>query len=365
MASQILPHFLVGDPEIEVVASEGSTQNMLADPRELGPARRAVEDLIADVIALEVKLATATPPEEDQNDITKTYNPRTVNETSALLPQISFEHLISKLAPAGYAPENVIVASPLALSEVSRLLLNTPRETLQAFLVWTTILHYASRIEDPTLKPLTQFKNKLRGLDPEAIEERWRTCVNSADNDLGWILSKFFVDNAFSAVSKEFGDQIVSDIKGSFVSILEDADWMTEDVRNRSITKVYAIDQKIGYPTSNPDIMDPDALKKYYQEVPIFNSTYFENRIQVVQFETRQEWSKLGKPTRHDEWGMTVPTVNAYYNPAGNEIVFPAGIMQHPVFYDPSVPQYLSYGAFGAVSGHELSHGKYYLSVCR
>ena len=111
--------------------------------------------------------------------------------------------------------------------------------------------------------------------------------------------------------------------------------------------------------------MDPSALQRYYKHVTISNDTFFGNGIQVAEFEVKENWSKLGKPTRHDEWGMTVPTVNAYYNPAGNEIVFPAGIMQHPVFYDPSVPQYLSYGAFGSVSGHELSHGKQFLKATR
>lgn len=105
--------------------------------------------------------------------------------------------------------------------------------------------------------------------------------------------------------------------------------------------------------------MDPNALQRYYKDVTISNTTYFDNALQVAKFEIKEEWSKLSKPTQHDQWGMTVPTVNAYYNPAGNEIVFPAGIMQHPVFYDPSVPKYLSYGAFGSVSGHELSHGKH------
>ncbi|ERF73591.1 hypothetical protein EPUS_07525 [Endocarpon pusillum Z07020] len=118
---------------------------------------------------------------------------------------------------------------------------------------------------------------------------------------------------------------------------LENTEWMSNNVRDRAIKKVHAIDQKIGYPTSNPNVLDPEALRKYYDAVVISNTTFFENKVQVAHFETRQAWNKLGKPTRRDEWDMTVRTVDAYYNPAGNEIVFPAGIMQAPVFYDPSV----------------------------
>ena len=119
---------------------------------------------------------------------------------------------------------------------------------------------------------------------------------------------------------------------------------------------MHAIVQKIGYPTKSPDIRNSSALQAYYDSVEISPQAYFNNTISIAQFNTREEWAALGKPTNRDEWGMTADTVNAYYNPPGNEIVFPAGIMQKPVFYDPSVPQYLTYGAFGAVSGHELSH---------
>jgi len=101
--------------------------------------------------------------------------------------------------------------------------------------------------------------------------------------------------------------------------------------------------------------MDPPSLQHYYQSVNITPSTFFQNALSMNRLGVSLQWSSLGKPVDRDEWGMTVPTVNAYYNPPGNEIVFPAGIMQFPVF-DVNVPQYVSYGAFGSVSGHELSH---------
>jgi endothelin-converting enzyme len=101
--------------------------------------------------------------------------------------------------------------------------------------------------------------------------------------------------------------------------------------------------------------MNPSSLYEYYQSINITPSTFFENAMHMQKFGVASMWSEYGKPVDRDSWGMTVPTVNAYYNPPGNEIVFPAGIMQFPVF-DVNVPQYLSYGAFGSVSGHELSH---------
>jgi endothelin-converting enzyme len=179
--------------------------------------------------------------------------------------------------------------------------------------------------------------------------------VGHVDFGVGWILSRFFVEKAFSAKAKEFGDRIVLDIKDEFVKKLKAAEWMEESSTKLAIEKVHNIVQKIGYPTKSPDVMDPDNLAEYYDGLEVSPNTFFDNIISMRQLELRKEWGALGKPVDRDSWGMTVPTVNAYYNPPGNEIVFPAGIMQFPVF-DVNVPSYLSYGAFGAVAGHELSH---------
>ena len=169
-------------------------------------------------------------------------------------------------------------------------------------------------------------------------------------------MSRFFVERAFSKEAKDLGDQIILDIKDAFTIKLNESEWMTESVRELAIEKVHSIRQKIGYPTQSPDITNAGELQQYYSNISISATTYFANKLSVVTHDVRESWSQLGKPVDKDAWEMSAPTVNAYYNPPMNEIVFPAGIMQAPVFYDPSIPKYLSYGAFGAVAGHELSH---------
>lgn len=171
-----------------------------------------------------------------------------------------------------------------------------------------------------------------------------------------WILSRFFIERAFSKEAKDLGDQIIHDIKNEFSVKLENSDWMTEKVRQLAIDKVNLIRQKIGYPTHSPDVTNAEELQRYYSNVNVSADSFFANRLSSTKNDVRREWAQVGKPVDKDEWDMSAPTVNAYYNPPGNEIVFPAGIMQAPVFYDPSIPKYLSYGAFGAVAGHELSH---------
>ncbi|KAF2103346.1 peptidase family M13 [Rhizodiscina lignyota] len=311
--------------------------------------------ITSNIVEFEKKLAAASPDTQEREDVTKTYNPYSLKEASTLAPQIDLAGIITTLAPARVEVDQLIITSPKYMKELSSILGGTPRDVLRGYFFWKAIQSLSLYIEADALKPLTRFKNELAGKDPDSAPERWRTCVNHVDDGVGWILSRFFVEKAFSAKAKDFGDRIVSDIKGQFAKKLKATKWMEEDVIAKAIDKVHNIVQKIGYPTKSPDIMDPGSVSEYYKSVKVDSSKYFANALSMRQVEVIREWSALGKPVDRNEWGMTVPTVNAYYNPPGNEIVFPAGIMQFPVF-DVNTPAYVSYGAFGSVAGHELSH---------
>lgn len=258
------------------------------------------------------------------------------------------------------------------MKELSHILSETRKDVLQNYFLWKVMQGFASYVEAEAVKPYIRFVNELAGKvqfsvllpncanfdcyqDPDSKPERWRTCVAHVDHGMGWILSRFFVEKAFSARAKEFGDLIVSDIKDQFAQKLTATEWMEKSIISKAIEKVHNIVQKIGYPTAGPNITDPSSLHAFYASVNVTSSTFFDNELSMRRFAVSREWSALGFPVDKNEWGITVPTVNAYYNPPLNEIVFPAGIMQFPVF-DVSVPSYLSYGAFGSVAGHELSH---------
>jgi endothelin-converting enzyme len=265
------------------------------------------------------------------------------------------ENILKKFVPSGVTVKDVIVTSPKYFKELSKVIDDTPDETIQLFFIWKVIQNFASDVEAEALTPYKRFSKELQGKDPDSEADRWRTCVNYVDGNLGWILSRFFVEKAFSAEAKEFGDRIVYDIKDMFAEKLKITEWMDDSVKELALSKVHNIVQKIGYPTESPNIMDPPSLEKFYEEITVNSTDYFHNTLAINSFQIKEMWSALGKPTDRAQWDMTVPTVNAYYNPPGNEIVFPAGIMQFPVF-SVGVPSYLSYGAFGSVAGHELSH---------
>lgn len=313
------------------------------------------ETSFAGIVDLERKLAAASPSEEDREDVTKYYNPMPIEEAAALAPEIELKALIEDQAPENSKIERVIVMSPDYLKKLSVITASTPKNVLQSYFLWKAVQSFSSYVDAEAVKPYRRFVNVIAGKDPESSPERWRKCVEHVDSGLGWILSRFFVEKAFSADAKDFGDTIITDIKTEFVKKLNGAEWMDKGTTGKAIKKVHNIVQKVGYPTKSPNIMDPPTLERFYESVNISSDSFFRNSLAMRRFSVDEEWSALGKAVDRDQWGMTVPTVNAYYNPPGNEIVFPAGIMQFPVF-DVDVPAYVSYGAFGSVAGHELSH---------
>jgi endothelin-converting enzyme len=248
----------------------------------------------------------------------------------------------------------MLLAFPDFLGNVSQIVAAESRPTIQSYLVWKTISAFASYVEGPGVQPLIEFRNVLAGRDPKAKTERWKTCLSYVDSTIGWVLSRFFIEAAFSEDAKKFGDQIINDIKQQFIHKLHGLDWMDEEVKQSAVNKVNGLDQKIGYPTTSPNIMNPDALKDWYAGLSISDS-FFNNTVSRNVYDTKQSWADLGKPVDHGRWFMQADTVNAYYSPVGADIVFPAGIMQFPVF-DYDLPSYVSYGAFASVAGHELTH---------
>ncbi|KAF3070925.1 Endothelin-converting enzyme 1 [Daldinia childiae] len=317
-------------------------------------SKSSAKELAQSVIELEKKIAAATPPPEDQSDVTKYYNIVKVADTGKIGPAIGLDSIVKALAPQDYTADTMLLAFPEFLGNVSDILSKTSKSTVQSYLVWQLVNQYSSYVEGPEVQPIVRFSNTLSGRDPDTKTERWKTCVGYVDSTLGWILSRFYIEATFSDEAKEFGDQIILDIKKQFISKLNDLSWMDDSVKKLAVNKVNNIDQKIGFPTTSPNITNPEALQSYYSGLKISDS-FFNNTLSSNALETNRTWSALGKPVDHGEWGMQADIVNAYYNPVGNEIVFPAGIMQFPVF-QLELPSYVSYGAFASVAGHELSH---------
>ena len=175
---------------------------------------------------------------------------------------------------------------------------------------------------------------------------RWKRCVSATDNALGEALGQVYVQKHFPPAAKIRATEMVQNLIAALRDDLATLSWMDDATRKRATAKLEAFTRKIGYPDKWRD----------YSALKVTRNSYLENLAAAQRFESNRQLSKVGKPVNRGEWGMTPPTVNAYYNPTMNEIVFPAGILQPP-FYDPNADDAINYGGIGAVIGHEMSHG--------
>jgi len=203
-------------------------------------------------------------------------------------------------------------------------------------------------------RAVRNLRETLQGIKPGAIGDRAEYCVNSVDQALGFATGRYFVNETFAGDSKEKGTKVITDIVKAFKESLSFISWMDEESAVAAAQKADAIRVKVGYPIS-PDTQSAQSLLRYYTLVNISKFEYFDNMLGASSSDIYKEWQLLGKRRDLDAWEMTPATVNAYFNPPANEIVFPAGILRPP-FFNKDWPAYLNYGAFGQVASHELTH---------
>jgi putative endopeptidase len=188
------------------------------------------------------------------------------------------------------------------------------------------------------------YGEELRGV--KEIQPRWKRVVSVIDGNIGEALGKIYVEKYFPPAAKKRMDALVQNLLAAYRERIESRDWMGPDTKKLALVKLAAVMPKIGYPVKWRD----------YSSLEVGTDSYAANVMRADEFETRYQLSKLGKPVDRLEWHMTPSTVNAYYNPTMNEIVFPAGILQPP-FFDMTADDAVNYGGIGCVIGHEITHG--------
>lgn len=306
------------------------------------------------IVELEASLNAARSSAVESNNIEFTYNPYNVTELSKLVPVVFWNELFSSLTPY-VIPSPIIVHSPSYAGNASEIISTTSADVIQAYFLWTTIQKYAGYLAEPYNAPLRRFNNMLNGRDEETKPKRWETCVRQVDQHLGFILGRWFVAAKYNADAKAEGQAIMDAIKDSFVSRVDTLEWMDKETSRLAKEKAKAIFVDVGYPLSSPNTTSPISLADYYSPVNVYRKQFFWSAFSAEQASSRRQFSKVGRPSNKHEWYFTPQTVNAGYLPNRNQIQMPAGIMQDP-FYDLQYPEYVSFGAIGMVSGHELTH---------
>ena len=305
------------------------------------PAEKAKTDADA-IMRIETALAKASLTRVERRDPHKTYHLMTVAELSQLTPSIDWPHYFTVQGAPSVAKLNV--SQPEFMKAVQAELTNEPLDALQAYLRFHLISATAPFLAHNIEQVNFDFYSKtLRGV---AVEPpRWKTCVRAVDRNLGEALGQEFVARTFSPQMKAKTQLMTEQIETAMGKEIKSLDWMSPETKTEALRKLHAIRNKIGYPEHWRD----------YSTLEVKRDDYFGNVIRAYRFEDAREWNKLGKPVDLNEWGMTPPTVNAYFNPQMNDINFPAGVLQPPL-YDPKLDDAPNYGNTGSTIGHELTH---------
>ncbi|XP_008209638.1 endothelin-converting enzyme homolog isoform X1 [Nasonia vitripennis] len=325
----------------------------------LGGEENSTRKHMRDIIDFETKLAEITTPQEDRRDEEKLYNIMTISELQQKAPFMSWfdyfqnatrlvnKKITIKLKIVNYAPEYFAKLTKL-VQQYNKT--NEGKVILNDYLVWQTVRSLTSCLSKPFRDAYKGLRKALIG--SEGREEQWRYCVNDANNVMGFAIGAMFVREVFHGKSKPMAEKMINEIRTAFTKNLKNLDWMDAETRKSAEEKANAITDMIGFPDF---ILNPTELDERYQDLSIKPNEYFFNNIRVNKYNLKRNLEKLDQPVNKTSWIMTPPTVNAYYTPTKNQIVFPAGILQSP-FYDMKNPSSLNFGGMGVVMGHELTH---------
>lgn len=297
-----------------------------------------------DVIAFETRLAKASKSSEElSRDVSLFYNPVTPADADKMTPNFSWTRFFESQGIA--APKMFSFAIPEFHKEVDKMIADVPAAQWKSYLRFHTVDGASPFLSEPFVQENFNFYRKtLRG--QKEMKPRWKRVLDTIEGQAGEALGQMYVQVAFPPESKAQMQTLVNNLSGSLKVRLENLAWMSPGTKKKALEKWSTFTPKIGYPDKWRD----------WSGLKTTRSSYVENILAANEFNYRWNLAKIGKPVDKTEWGMSPQTVNAYYNPQQNEIVFPAAILQPP-FFDPKADDARNYGGIGAVIGHEMIHG--------
>lgn len=295
------------------------------------------------VMDLETQLAKASQTRVERREPKNVYHRMPQAGVKALAPSFPWEEYFTSVGLAGKGDVNV--TAPGFFKEMGQMMAAQPISNWKIYLRWHLINSAATSLSTPFVEEDFHFKGTVLTGTKEILP-RWKRCVRFTDRALGEALGQVYVQKAFPPEAKTRALAMVKNLEAALADDIKTLPWMSESTRQQALIKLAAINNKIGYPDKWRD----------YSALDVQRGPYVENVFRAATFEFHRDLNKVGKPVDRNEWDMSPPTVNAYYNPQLNEIVFPAGILQPP-FFDFQADDAINYGAMGSVIGHEMTHG--------
>lgn len=297
-----------------------------------------------DILALETDLARVQWTKVENRDPVKTYNKVEFTKLAALAPGYDWKAYLTDSGVDGKT-DYLVISEPTYISAFGKLLAKAPLPQWKAYFRWRLLSDFAPYLSKGFVdEHFAFYGTALRGIPQN--KPRWKRGISVVENSVGESLGKIYVAKYFPPESKARMDQLVKNLLAAYKADIDTLDWMSPETKQKAQEKLAKFTPKIGYPVKWRD----------YSALQIAKGDLVGNVVRAQTFEYNRNLNKLGKPIDRDEWGMTPQTVNAYYNPEMNEIVFPAAILQPP-FFNPKADDAVNYGGIGGVIGHEISHG--------
>lgn len=311
--------------------------------RLLGCPEEEAEKSASTVMTIETRLAKASMTRVEQRDPHATYHPTTLPEMQRKYRNFRWIEYINQLGadPSG----RLNIAQPIFFRELNTMMQQIVVDDWKTYLRWQLIQATADYLNSDFENTHFDFYGKFLSGTQE-LQPRWKRVLNTTSRSLGEAVGQIYVEQYFPPAAKERALDLVYNLKHAYAKRIRNLDWMSTETKEKALAKLDAFRIKIGYPERWID----------YSELEINRESYVNNVLNANAFEVRRDMQKINKPVDLGEWQMSPQTVNAYYNPGVNEIVFPAGILQPP-FFNFKADDPVNYGAIGAVIGHEMTHG--------
>ncbi|WP_241739060.1 M13 family metallopeptidase [Pontibacter beigongshangensis] len=294
------------------------------------------------IFGMEQKLAEAQMARVEMRDPYKTYNKFAIADLNKQTPNLNWSQLMQKMKVTGQ--DTILVNNPAFFKTLDGQLTSTPVADWKTYLQWNVLKSAAPYLSSDFVDANFAFSQVLSGQKVQT--PRWQRMSSLTDGTIGELLGQLYVQKHFKPEAKARMDEMIENLIKAYEIRINNLDWMSAETKEKALAKLHAFTPKVGYPTK----------WKTYDGLAISRNNFFQNVRNAGQWGYNDMISQLGKPVDRTKWGMTPPTVNAYYSPVMNEIVFPAGILQFP-FFDPKADDAVNYGGIGAVIGHEISHG--------
>ena len=309
-----------------------------------GYSKKDAKRIVKSVLKIETALADSALTREESRNIPALYNPYSYEDVKATWSNLPLDRFFKETMDID-APETIIVTEPKSLNAANKLAGELTDRELKDYYAWILVDDYGSYLSDDFANAAFEFNKVMSGVQQQ--RPRWKKALGVTEGLLGEAIGELYVEKYFPQSSKDYMIGLVENLRNALGKHIIHLEWMSDDTKVQALKKLNKFTVKIGYPDKWKD----------YSELNIDPALSYAENIQNARMWAQKEYlKKWGKPVDRTEWGMTPQTINAYYNPLNNEIVFPAGILQAP-FYDPEASDAENYGGIGVVIGHEMTHG--------